>query len=435
MSDRLLLITHHSSLITVFMRTVSHYCQKCLAANPLGQELCGRCGTRLMLVVEPPAARFEEGALGAAHEEHLLERVSALENRLTRLTDKLEQTLDLLLRQAKNAYFDHALIDTLITVLAETNVLDAARLDKLWRERCRKDTDEQEAAARRERLRAKVLAAYKGPEAAAFEGEVQEGFGLLALRKKAQGARKLERAAALHPANAPLHAFLGEHFFGAGKTALALDYLERAVAADPKNEKARLLLGLACGDAGDAARARKLLRDSLRHAGESYAAHYGLGRLLAAEEQWAEALKEFKRASQARPSAESDYVLGCAYYRLGRDRLAARHLRKAIEEDRFYTEVFYVLGLVLWRTGKTSEARTAFEVVSEADTKEPRLRSSARRILRTGELPGDVTLFGPEEGEAKALITGGDRRLAEALRREALSAFEGPDPASPPAAR
>ena len=397
--------------------------------------MCGRCGTRLMLVVEPPAARFEEGALGATHEEHLLERVSALENRLMRMTDKLEQTLDLLLRQAKNAYFDHALIDTLITVLAETNVLDATRLNRLWRERCQKDTEEQETAARREKLRHKVLAAYKGTAPAAFEAEVQEGFGLLALKKMAQGARKLERAAALHPTNAPLHAFLGEHYFGAGKHALALDYLERAVAADPKNEKSRLLLGLACGDTGDSARAKKLLRESLRRAGASYAAHYGLGRLLVAEEKWAEALKEFKRALAASPSAEAHYVLGIVYYQLGRDRPAARHLREAIKEDRFYAEVFYVLGLVLWRVGKEEEARTAFELVSESELKEPRLRSSARRILRTGELPRAMPLFGPEEGDAKALITGGDRRLAEALRREALAAFEDAGPPSPSAAR
>jgi tetratricopeptide (TPR) repeat protein len=417
------------------MRTVSHYCQKCLAANPLGQELCGRCGTRLMLVVEPPAARFEEGGLAATHEEHLLERISALENRLMRLTDKLEQTLDLLLRQAKNAYFDHALIDTLITVLAETNVLDAARLNKLWREHCQKDTEEQEAAARREKLRAKVLAAYKGSEAAAFESEVQEGFGLLALKQPAQGVRKLERAAALHPANAPLHAFLGEHFFEAGKNTLALDYLERAVAADPKNEKARLLLGLACGDAGQTARARKLLRESVRRAGATFAAHYGLGRLLAAREKWAAALTEFKRAASARPSAEAHYVLGGVYYQLGRDRLAARHLRKAIEEDRFYAEVFYVLGLVLWRIGKTEEARTAFEVVRDAELKEPRYRSSARRILRTGEVPQNFKVFGPEEAETKLLITGGDRRLAAALRREAVAAFEDEGPPAPSAAR
>src|SRR5215212_1001532 len=151
------------------MRTVSHYCQKCLAGNPLGQELCGRCGTRLMLVVEPPAARYEEGGLIATHEEHLLERVSALENRLLRMTEKLEQTLDLLLRQAKNSYHDHALIDTIITVLAEAGTLDAVKLNKLWRERCRQDTAEQEMTARYKQLRAKIISAYRGTEHAAFE--------------------------------------------------------------------------------------------------------------------------------------------------------------------------------------------------------------------------------------------------------------------------
>jgi hypothetical protein len=75
------------------MRSVHHYCQKCLAGNPLGQELCGRCGTRLMLVVEPPAARYEDSGMMPTHEEHLLERVSALENRHLRLTEKLGGTV------------------------------------------------------------------------------------------------------------------------------------------------------------------------------------------------------------------------------------------------------------------------------------------------------------------------------------------------------
>ncbi len=126
------------------LRSVKHYCQKCLAANPLGQELCGRCGTRLMLVTETPAARFEGGGgapagASSTHEEHLLERISALENRLLRLTGKLEQTLDLLLRQARNTYHDHTLIDALISALSEAGLVDAEKLDRDWRERCRED--------------------------------------------------------------------------------------------------------------------------------------------------------------------------------------------------------------------------------------------------------------------------------------------------------
>ncbi|MBA2732758.1 MAG: tetratricopeptide repeat protein [Acidobacteria bacterium] len=405
------------------MRTVSHYCQKCLAGNPLGQELCGRCGTRLMLVVEPPAARYEDGAMIATHEEHLLERVSALENRLLRMTEKLEQTLDLMLRQAKNSYHDHVLIDTIITVLAESGVLDAAKLNKLWRERCRQDTAEQETAARHKELRTKIISAYRGTNLATFERYVSEGFKLLGEKETARGIRTLERAAALASGNAQLHAFIGEHFFEANKNVLARDYLERALVADSKNEKVRLSLGLTCGDGGEVKRAKKLLKDSIQLAGRSFAAHYGLGRLLVAEKKWEEALKEFKSALSARPSPEANYVVGCAYFRLNRFRMAARHLRKAIEGESVYPEAFYVLGLVLSRSGEADAARAAFQVVSEAEADEPHYRSSARRILRTGNLPANPKIFGINESATKALITGGDKRLARVVREAALGAF------------
>jgi tetratricopeptide (TPR) repeat protein len=405
-------------------KSIKHYCQKCLAGNPLGQELCGRCGTRLMLVVEPPAARYEEGGLIATHEEHLLERVSALENRLLRMTEKLEQTLDLLLRQAKNSYHDHALIDTIITVLAEAGTLDAVKLNNLWRERCRQDTMEQETAARYKQLRTKIISAYRGTEQTVFEQCVNEGFNLLGEKETARGIRALERAAALHPGNAELHSLIGEHFFEANKNTLARDYLERALAADSKNEKARLSLGLACGDGGEVERAKKLLKDSIRLAGTSFAAHYGLGRLLIVEKKWAEALKEFKSALAVRPSPEAHYVVGCVYYQLKRFRMAARHLRKAIDADEIYTEAFYMLGLALSRLGEADAARAAFQVVSEAEANEPHYRSSARRILRTGELPAHPKIFGINVNVTKGLITGGDRRLARVMREDAVSERE-----------
>ncbi|HET6891982.1 MAG TPA: zinc ribbon domain-containing protein, partial [Pyrinomonadaceae bacterium] len=110
------------------MTQVAHYCQKCLAANPLGQDFCARCGTRLMIVVEPPAARYEMAEVGASSEEHLLERISALENRLARLTERLERGLDLLLRQAQNSYFDRALVKALIALLTEDGIVEGPRL-------------------------------------------------------------------------------------------------------------------------------------------------------------------------------------------------------------------------------------------------------------------------------------------------------------------
>src|SRR6266540_1941909 len=161
------------------MSRIDHYCQKCLATNLLGQEFCGRCGTRLMILVEPRGSRYETVDISVSSEEHLLERISTLENRLGRLTEKLERSLDLLLRQAQNAYFDRALVKALISLLTEDGVVESGRLERVWNDRCQKDAEEQEESARREETRLKILAEYRGPQSGRFEQLVNEGFVLL----------------------------------------------------------------------------------------------------------------------------------------------------------------------------------------------------------------------------------------------------------------
>lgn len=119
--------------------TIAHYCQKCMAGNPLGQEFCTRCGTRLMLVVEPPAMKHDAAEATTAREEHLLERLSILENKLGRLAERLEKGLSLLLRQSENTYATHTLVKTLIDALAEAGSVDTAELERKWHERREKD--------------------------------------------------------------------------------------------------------------------------------------------------------------------------------------------------------------------------------------------------------------------------------------------------------
>lgn len=374
-----------------------------------------------MLVVEPPTARFDAGGFDASHEEHLLERVSALENRLSRLTDKLEQGLNLVLKHARNTYFDHALIQTLISILGEAGTIDAQAVYTLWRERCERDAREQDGIAPYEQLREEVTKAYQGSDTVAFGRHVDIGINFLAQDDFVRGVRSLERAAALSPTNAPLLSFLGQYYFEAGKMTLARDYLERAFAVAPEAEGVRLLLGLACGDEGETERARELLSEVARRDGASFAAHYGLGRLLAAEQKWAGALVEFKRALAARPSPEAHYVVACVYYQMGRDRLASRHLRKAVELDERYAEAFYMLGLIYLRGRDEARAQEAFAAAREADASEPRYRAATlRRLTRSGEIPASPPLFYAARHTGKKVLSGGDRRLAAVLREDAL---------------
>src|SRR4051812_22841558 len=158
---------------------ISHYCQKCLAANPLGQEFCARCGTRLMIVVEPASARYETGSASLSTDEHLLERISAAETRVARLADRLERSLDLLLRYAQNAYFDRSLVRALVNLLSEDGVVQTERLERLWTERCQRDAVEQEENVHRDELRSRILLRADEPEKKAFQELVNEGFLLI----------------------------------------------------------------------------------------------------------------------------------------------------------------------------------------------------------------------------------------------------------------
>lgn len=401
--------------------SIAHYCQKCLAANELGQEFCARCGTRLMLVVEPSAVRYDGVNSAVSPEEHLLERVSTLENTLVRITARLEQGLELLLRQAHNSYFDHTLIETLIAVLSETGTIQADKLDELWRERCKHDADEQDESNRRDRLRSNIIAACHGPARRTFEEYVNRGIDLLGQHKVERGIHELERAAAMVDDNAPLFSFIGKHFFQAGKMALARDYLARAFKVAPEDYGICLLLGLACGDEGEVEWAKELLSEVTRRNGASFAAHYGLGRLLAAEQKWAEALAHFKRALAARPSPEAHYAVGSIYYQLGRDRMAARHLRKATEMDEGYAAALYMLGMVLLRGGEPDQAREAFHAAVNINGDEPRYCAAARRVLRPDEATSTAPLFGLFRSARRRLVTSGDDRLAKALREDAIS--------------
>ncbi|HEV2828981.1 MAG TPA: tetratricopeptide repeat protein [Pyrinomonadaceae bacterium] len=401
------------------MSSIAHYCQKCLAANPLGQEFCARCGTRLMIVVEPAAGRYETLESGNSSEEHLLERISALENRLGRLTEKLDRGLDLLLRQAQHSHFDRALLKALVGLLSEDGTIEGEKLERLWIHRCQKDAEEQLESEHREELRLKILATYQGQQASAFMQFINEGFLFIDDDQPSRGIRSLQRAADMDRDNAPLLYFVGEYFFRTGKTHQAQDYLARAYELLPGDRRVSLLLGLTCADEGDVERAKELLNSATRLGGSTFAAHYGLGRLFVAEAKWPRALQQFKLALATKTSPEAHYTLGCLYYQLNRDSLATRHLRKALELDENYSEAFHVLGLISQRAGEKALAEEYFAKAGSGAVGKPK-PARGRRNNSTGALI--APLFRVSPANPRRLITGGDRRLAEALRQDALNA-------------
>src|ERR1051325_8899826 len=98
------------------------FCQRCTHPNSYNRETCEQCGMRLMIITSTRTAAAYggiESLLRPTIEEHLLERISALEAELERAHERLELMLELLHRQATSGLYDHAMLDALVEHLSD----------------------------------------------------------------------------------------------------------------------------------------------------------------------------------------------------------------------------------------------------------------------------------------------------------------------------
>lgn len=378
-----------------------------------------------MLVVEPSTLRFEEEAADSVHNaEGLMERVSLLENNLLRFAERLEKGFELLLKQSQISLKDHTLLESLIDLLAEAGQLDRQRLNTLYRDALAGERTQEKELSDVEFLRASIVDDYQGTEGEAFAGFVGRGLELLGAGKTAGAKRELERAAALAPAHATLNFILGLQFFREGKLALTRAYLQRAHEAQPASTQVYLLLGIACGDDGEVEQSRKLLHDSIELRGPSYAAHYALGRFDAEEDNWGGALAHFKLALAASSYAEAHYLLSLASARLGRLRTALRHARKAVEADENYGAAFLLLGYIQTQLGEIKPAQKALATALSLGVVAGVAKATKKRKTPLVEVSDETLLhgfFGAGRHRRKRLLTGGDKRLADLLLKDALA--------------
>jgi hypothetical protein len=93
--------------------------------------------------------------------------------------------------------------------------------------------------------------------------------------------------------------------------------------------------------------------------------------------------------------------------------------------DEEYGEAFYVLGLISERAGQPKLAAEYFEKSGAGKFIRSSLSGTSKRQHSGQE--GIAPLFRATTSRSRRLITGGDRRLAEALREDALSSHNSAD--------
>ena len=392
-------------------------CQVCGTANELDREICRKCQSKLLVVSGTPES-YDETAPdedGVSLDEHLLERVSVLEEVVKRSAETLRMLLDAASRQERNGFVAQTGLLALKDLLERKGLVSEEEMVDLWETR----VDQHMAVlAKRERFlerKERMLGGTSGPRRDRFRsllGDAEVAFYALEPDK---AVKILEEAYKLDRTNAELAFFLGETYFNEGESERAAAMLRQVLGKEPSHFEALVYAGVLESDAGQPERALELLKTAVSVKPDAFLPYFAVGALLALSGQLPKAEAYLKQALGVEENAQAYSLLGAIAYERGRLAEAIDALQKAVRLDPEDEEALYQLGLCYLDRGWTQKAAEKFRGALELNPNRIEYQEATKLLLPAGSraLP-KVT------GEAGRLA----RRAEATARRDPAKALD-----------
>src|SRR5215510_10506313 len=159
------------------------FCQSCGARNPDDEEFCLRCHSKLLVlsgvgVVEDTGEAPEE----IPFDEHLLERISTLEDVVKRTGDAVKSLFETMSNLEKNLFVAHTGILALQETLERRGTVRAEEVVDLWES---KMDERMQAVEKKDRFlerRDRIIGRFSGEDREAFLERLRAAeFAILAL--------------------------------------------------------------------------------------------------------------------------------------------------------------------------------------------------------------------------------------------------------------
>ena len=361
------------------------HCQKCTTRNPLNREFCWKCGTKLLV---PSGASALDGAIPFL-EEHVLERISALEYSISMLTKRVDTLMETIERVAASNFIDHTMIETLTDSL-ETAGIDLANLEQDWRKRIDTRILETEEVERLSTRMQRIMSAYHGSDRKQFGLWIEKTYDLIVADRASESLHFLRSASKHDPGNTELALLLAEVHFQGKDYAHALECLRPILEVIPDHFEATFLSGLIQHRTGELHDAQSRLERAVGLKKDSSAAHATLGSLLAGIGDSKQALKHLSRALKLKPSAAVHFLLGSVYYTNGEHKRAIQHLKHATHMDPQFDEAFYQLGLLCLEMNWLRKAQECFKTAQALNPRETRYRKRVRSFSEESTGPDQL---------------------------------------------
>ncbi|HEV8611295.1 MAG TPA: tetratricopeptide repeat protein [Thermoanaerobaculia bacterium] len=401
------------------------FCQVCGSRNPDDEEFCVRCQSKLLVlsgvgVVEAGRDAHEE----IPFDEHLLERISTLEEVVKRTGDALKSLFESLGNLEKNLFVAHTGVLALQEMLERNGVIRAEEVRGLWETKL---DERMQAVEKKDRFlerRDRIFGRFSGGNREQFTKRLREAeFALLALDAD-RGIRGLEELYKVDRSNTELGFYLAETFFSAGDMERASGYLKKVLAVQPNHFESLVYSGIVASEAGDTDAAETFHRRAIERRSDAFLPHFALGTLYAHASRWADAEKELLQAVEIAPQPSAHVLLGNVLREKGDVSRAILHFEEALKLQPDSEEAVFQLGLCHLEKNRLKRALECFHDALEKNPRKLEYQEAVR-ILERRKLYPLPNVEGPGADtyrRAEEAVSRGTLRRAHELYRQALTA-------------
>jgi pentatricopeptide repeat protein len=396
-------------------------CQTCSAFNDDEREFCFRCQNKLLVL--SGVQSFEEDDLEEYEEEedlsldeHLLERVSAIEEIVKRSAETIRSLVDAVQKHERAIFINQTGLLSVKEILEKKNLLTSDEVVELWES---KMGEQMLALEKKQRFTER-----KDRMVSLFRGEKRERFLLLVADAEAafdgfdpdRGMKHLEEAFRLDRDNYELSFFLGEMFFNDGNLDRAKQYLERTLEVQPDHFDAAVFYGVLQHERQDLKGAERWLRRAIQISQESFLPYFSLGAIYARKGKLLRAQKFLEKAIQLEAIPQAYYLLGTIFYEKGQIERSIRSFQAALKLDPDYEEAIYHLGICYLDRNWN---RKAIECFQEALELNPNKMEYQQAVKIYEGIRGHV----PVEGSAAQVMNVAESLTSEGNYAEALDHY------------
>jgi len=308
------------------------YCQNCLSWNPGDRETCVKCGTRLLILAGDQTWEDEpdEPEGGEDLEEHLLERITGLEETLRRVETYLETVSDQLGKLERSEVMLRNGLMALVQEMEQKRQLDAHAFSERWEQLVEENLHLISARELFTRYRARILPIARPKSMSQLKRALLETTALLEAADLPGAAQRLGQALPLDPKNYELIFTAASLHEAAQNFEEAEGLVRKAVSLSPRHFEAWMLLAKLLQELPDQAdQAIEALHQASDLRPDDPEPRMLLAELLLDEEDLQGALEAAQEAVARRKDGETLLLLGQVRLARGESALAVPVLKEA----------------------------------------------------------------------------------------------------------